>query len=107
MELPTLKELGLQDKRRRISDEVKKQIKAELQNGVHNMSYLSKKYGVSVCTVRMIRNPEHEKSLIKQSRARRYYYNKEKQKMWSKDLQNRKIQRIQEILKEYDELKKN
>jgi hypothetical protein len=102
MGLPTLEELGIKDNRKKIPVEVKTKIKQELDNGFTNMTALAKKYNVSVCTVRMIRNPEHEKALIKKSREKRKYYNKDKQKEWVKKLQDRKLIRIREILKEYN-----
>lgn len=100
MVLPTLNALGMNDKRRKIPDEVKEHIKEDLKNGKTNLSALAREYGVSVCTVRMIRNPEHEKELIRKSRRKKNYYNHYKQKMWNKDLQERKRKRIYELLEE-------
>ena len=98
MGLPTLEELGITDKRRKVSDEIKECIRKELQSGKTNITALARQYGVSVCTVRMIKNPEHEKALIRKSRSKKSYYNKEKQKKWNSDLQDRKIKRIYELL---------
>lgn len=109
MSLPTLKELGLSDGRKHIPDEVKIKIKKELESGTTNMTYLSKKYGVSVCTVRMIRNPEHEKALMKKSRDNnggfRKYYNRERQTKRLRNLCSRKEDKIRKIVEEYNKLK--
>ncbi len=103
MSLPTLKNLGLEDKRKRIPDEIKKAIKEELENGETNMAFLSRKYNVSIFTVRMIRNPTHEKELIKQSRRKRGgYYAKDKQRQWNKNISARKEARINELLDFYN-----
>ena len=109
MALPTLKELGLADGRKKIPEAVKIAIKQELENGVTNMAHLSRKYGVSVCTIRMIRNPLHEKEIMKKSRDNnggfRKYYNKERQTKRLRNLCNRKEDQIRKIVEEYNKLK--
>lgn len=109
MALPTLKELGLSDGRKKIPEEVKQQIKQELDSGETNMAHLSRKYGVSVCTIRMIRNPTHEKAIMKKSRDNnggfRKYYNKDRQTKRLRALCNRKEDKIRKIVEEYNKLK--
>lgn len=109
MALPTLKELGLSDGRRRVSDETKQKIKEELDSGVTNMAHLSRKYNVSMGTVRMIKDPEHTKAIAKKSRDSkggfRRYYNKDKQAKWMKAIHDRKEEKIKSIIAEYNKLK--
>lgn len=107
MGLPTLKELGLTDKRNKIPEAVKNSIKAEIDNGVTNMAYLSRKYKVSVGTIRYIKDPVYIKNMIKKSRKQHSYnyYNKEKQDKFMKDLRIRKEDKIKVILREYKKLK--
>lgn len=111
MALPTLKELGLEDKRRRVPDEIKQKIKEELDSGITNMAHLSRKYKVSIGTVRMIKDPEHNKAIAKKSRDSkggfRRYYNKDKQAKWMKALHDRKEEKIKSILAEYNKLKEH
>lgn len=105
MSLPTLKDLGLEDKRKRIPDEVKAEIKKELDNGETNMSYLSRKYNVSICSVRMIRNYEHERAIMKKSRDSRggykAYYDKDKQARSMQKVSDRKKEKIKELMEFY------
>lgn len=105
MGLPTLSELGLKDKRKHIPDDVKASIKAELDSGTTNMAELSRKYGVSVGTIRYIRNPNYIKTMIKESRKRtgKRTYNKKIQERYMKDIRLRKETKIKELLKYYKE----
>lgn len=99
MSLPTLKELGLEDKRKKIPDTIKDSIRKELEkNSDLTLRYLSNKYNVSVMTIRMIKNPQREKETIKKSLDRRggykVYYNKEYNTSSHKDIRKRKYKVI-------------
>lgn len=107
MGLPTLKELGLKDKRNKIPEVIKASIQADIDNGETNMTDLARKYNVSVGTVRYIKNPTYFKKMIKKSRKQHgyKYYSKEKQEVCMKDLRGRKEDKIRFILEEYKKLK--
>lgn len=111
MSIPTLKELGLKDNRCKVPESIKLAIKEDLKNGITNMSYLAKKYGVSVCTVRMCRNYKYERSLINKSLDKKggykAYYNKEKHSKCMKKVKERKEQKIKELLDFYNKHKED
>lgn len=100
--LPTLKELGLPDRRCKVDPKIKDAIKAELERGGVSMNYLAKKYKVSMMTVRVIKDPMHIKSLIKKSLDSRggssVYYKKQKEKQYAahKDIAVRKLKAMEE-----------
>jgi hypothetical protein len=99
MSLPTLKELGIEDKRKKIPDTIKDSIRKELEkNSDLTLRYLSNKYNVSVMTIRMIKNPQREKETIKKSLDRRggykVYYNKEYNTNSHKEIRKRKYKVI-------------
>lgn len=91
----SLKKLGLSklDKRRKVDDSIKKAIAEELASGSgKSLRYLANKYGVSVMTVRMIKDPKKEKETIKRSIDKRgkNKYNYKKSHEFYLDIKKRK-----------------
>lgn len=101
-DMPSLKELGLSDKRCKVDPGIKVAIKEELERGGVSMNYLAKKYKVSMMTVRMIKDPTHTKSILKKSLDSRggssVYYKKQKAKQYAahKDIMCRKLKAMEE-----------
>lgn len=101
-DMPSLKELGLPDKRCKVDPNIKVAIKEELERGGVSMNYLANKYKVSMMTVRMIKDPTHTKSVLKKSLDRRggssVYYKKQKEKQYAahKDIAVRKLKAMEE-----------
>lgn len=106
--LPSLKEIGLEDKRVKIPQEIKDAIKAELEQGA-GITYLARKYKVSAGTVYRIQDPERMKEMLKRERDARggykAYYKKEVHVKRCREYMKRKMSRIKEIMAEYNKLK--
>lgn len=108
--LPTLEQLGLKDRRHKVPEEIKKAIKEDLDKGITGLAYLARKYNVSVCVVRYVRDPEHERAIRKKSLDKcggpKAYYNrnKAKHKQACYALLKRKNERIKQIVEEYSRI---
>lgn len=98
----SLKDLGLKDKRVKISADVKKSIKEYVELNVSaSLKSVAEKFGVSIMTVRMIKNPDKEKATIKRSLEKlggcKHYQDSATQKALQKDCYDRKMKRIREL----------
>ena len=106
--LPSLKEIGLEDRRVKIPQEIKDAIKEGLERG-ERVTHLARKYKVSVGTVYRIQDPERMKEMLKRERDARggykAYYKKEVHVQRCREYMKRKMTRINEIMEEYNKLK--
>jgi len=88
-----LKEIGLQDKRVKLTPEQKEEIRIKYELGGYSQRALADEYGVSRRTIKFIIDPDSLERAKQQYRERRKdgrYYNREKHSKAVKELRIRK-----------------